>query len=72
MQYLDLENILYLDLENALYFHQAQILMTFFLVCITECIKQGSSLQDKQDLTTQFLLTQKIKNIVSSNKNKST
>ena len=39
--------------------------MTFF-VYIRECVKHGSSVQDKQDLKTQFLLTQKIKNKVWS------
>ena len=34
----------------------SDINMTFFLVYIRECIKHGSSLQDKQDV--KFLLTQ--------------
>ena len=41
----------------------SDISMTFF-VYIRECVKHGSSVQDKEDLKTQFLLTQKIKNKV--------
>ena len=69
IQYLDFWNILYLDLENILYFYQTQIL-TWLLFSLFKGIHKACFLLARQTRldNTKFLLTQKIKNKVSTNK----